>query len=291
MSYIKSINSILKLTRIEHSLMLIIAVLSGEFLSFGKLPNITILLLSLITPIFISMASFAINDYFDVDVDKLNKKNRPLVTGELRKDSALYITIICLVIGVMASFFINTYAFLIAIIFGILAMLYSYKLKELFLLGNLYIGFSMAIPFIYGNFVVSNILEFNIVIVSSMIFISGVAREIHGTIRDYDGDRKRKVLSLPHLIGIIPSAMIAAILYLAAIAISIFIFFSVKPFYNVIYLLLILITDILLLYTSFGYIIKRDKKFYSLSRNISLAAMSIALIAIFIASLSIGVIT
>ncbi len=288
MPYIKSI---LKLTRIEHSIMLVIAVLSGEFLSLGKLPNITILLLSLITPIFISMASFAINDYFDVDVDKLNKKNRPLVTGELSKSSAVYITIICLIIGVMASFFINEYAFFIAIIFGVLAMLYSYKLKELFLLGNLYIGFSMAIPFIYGNFVVSNILGFNIVIVSSMIFISGVAREIHGTIRDYEGDRKRKVLSLPHLIGIIPSAIVAAILYFVAIATSIFIFFNVKPFYNIIYLLLILITDLILLYISFGYIIKKDKKFYSFSRNISLVAMSIALIAIFIASLSIGLIS
>ena len=287
MPYIKSI---LKLTRIEHSIMLVIAVLSGEFLSFGKLPNIAILLLSLITPILISMASFAINDYFDVDVDKLNKKNRPLVTGELSKDSAIYITVICLVVGVMASFFINTDAFLIAIIFGVLAMLYSYKLKELFLLGNLYIGFSMAIPFIYGNFVVSNILGFNIVIVSSMIFISGVAREIHGTIRDYEGDRKRKVLSLPHFIGIIPSAVVAAILYFTAIAISIFIFFNVKPFYNIIYLLLILITDLLLLYISFGYMLKKNKKFYDFSRNISLAAMSIALVAIFIASLSIGVI-
>ena len=253
MPYIKSI---LKLTRIEHSIMLVIAVLSGEFLSLGKLPNITILLLSLITPIFISMASFAINDYFDVDVDKLNKKNRPLVTGELSKSSAVYITIICLIIGVMASFFINEYAFFIAIIFGVLAMLYSYKLKELFLLGNLYIGFSMAIPFIYGNFVVSNILGFNIVIVSSMIFISGVAREIHGTIRDYEGDRKRKVLSLPHLIGIIPSAIVAAILYFVAIATSIFIFFNVKPFYNIIYLLLILITDLILQYIFNKNIIK-----------------------------------
>ncbi|MGC8479788.1 MAG: UbiA family prenyltransferase [Candidatus Micrarchaeia archaeon] len=285
MNFTRRLKGVLRLTRIEHSIMLVVAVLAGELLTLGKLPSILILAFSLITPIFISMASFAINDYFDVEVDKLNKKKRPLVTGEITKNEAIYITIICLFIGVFTSLFINIYAFLIAVIFGALAMLYSYKLKELPILGNLYIAFSMAIPFIYGDFVVKNTLVLSIYIVSIMIFLSGVAREIHGTIRDYEGDRKRNVVSLPHLIGIKPSAVIAAILYLIAVLISAYLFLNLNQFQNFAYLFLIAITDIILIYVSVGYIIKKSKKFYDFSRNISLVAMSIALVAIFITAI------
>ncbi|HUB92789.1 MAG TPA: UbiA family prenyltransferase, partial [Candidatus Saccharimonadales bacterium] len=68
--------AVLKLTRIEHSIMLVIAVLAAELIAKG-LPSLPILVLSLIAPVFISMAAFAINDYFDLKVDKINKKMRP----------------------------------------------------------------------------------------------------------------------------------------------------------------------------------------------------------------------
>ena len=284
--FAKKIKAMLRLTRIEHSAMLVLAVLAGELLASGKLPSIPILIASLVTPIFISMSSFAINDYFDIEVDTANKKTtRPLVSGELKPKEALYITYITLFIGVFASLFINLYAFTIAVIFGALAMLYSYKLKELLLLGNLYIAFSMAIPFVYGNFVVSNLMMLNVLLVSSMIFISGVAREIHGTIRDYEGDKKRGVVSLPMITGKKLSSLIAGVLYIIAILLSAYLFFYIKPFYNIFYLILIFITDIILFYVTVGYMIKVNKKFYSLSRNLSLAAMGLALIAILLSSI------
>ncbi|MEM3228556.1 MAG: hypothetical protein QW549_03130, partial [Candidatus Micrarchaeaceae archaeon] len=71
------IGAILRLTRIEHSVMLIIAVVAAELIASRSLPDYFVLALSLITPIFISMASFAINDYFDIETDRLNKKSRP----------------------------------------------------------------------------------------------------------------------------------------------------------------------------------------------------------------------
>ncbi len=284
------LKSILKLTRIEHSIMLLFAVLAGELLALGTLPVLPVLVASLITPVFISMASFAINDYFDVDVDKANKKkDRPLVNGELSKETALYVTGISLFIGIFTSLFINMYAFAIALLFGALAMLYSYKLKELLFLGNLYIAFSMAIPFIYGDFVVSKSLTLNVLLVSVMIFLSGVAREIHGTIRDYEGDKKRRVYSLPRVIGKKTSAVIAAVLYFAAILLSIYLFLYIGPFYGMVYLILIAITDLILLYVAVGYLIKKSPEFYLLSRNLSLVAMGVALVAILLAPLTVGI--
>ncbi len=278
------IKAVLRLTRIEHSLMLVIAVIAAEMIAKG-IPSLPILALSLITPIFISMASFAINDYFDFEVDKANKKGRPLVTGELKPVDALCITAISLIIGIGASAFINIGAFAIALAFGMLALLYSYRLKGIALLGNAYIAFSMAIPFVFGSYVVSQAIGINIIMVSVMIFLSGIAREIHGTIRDIRGDSQaRNIRSLPRIIGVAASAYSALIAYLVAIGISAYLFFAVAPFRgSAVFALLIGITDIMLLYTGIGFITRHNQRFYNLSRNVSLAAMGLALVAILLA--------
>ncbi len=276
------IKAILKLTRIEHSIMLIIAVLASELISSRTLPSYFILILSFITPIFISMGSFAINDYFDIEVDRLNKKTtRPLVNGSISLKSAFYIAIASFIIGVFASLFISSGAFAIALVFAILAFLYSYKLKEMFLIGNMYIGLSMMIPFIYGSYVASYTISYPIIIISITVFVSGLAREIHGTIRDYRGDRKRGVKSLPKYIGVYYSAIISALLHLIAIILSIYLFFIKGAFYNnIFYIISIGIIDIMLIYVSIIYLRKklRTQKLFNKSRNLSLAAMGIALL-------------
>jgi len=271
--------AVFRLTRIEHSAMLVIAVLAAEVI-VGKSIPLAKILLSLISPVLISMGAFAINDYFDIEVDKLNKKNRPLVTGVLKPKDALYITAVSMLVGVIASAAINAYCFAIAAIFAVLAVSYSYKLKEMLLLGNAYIAFSMAIPFIFGNYVSVSSLYMSIAVISTMIFISGMAREIHGTIRDYSGDIKiRAARTLPTVAGVKGSAVTALILYLIAIAISIYIFFYIAPFkFNMLYAFIVGLSDLLLLYVAIGYIYK-GRKFYDRARNISLAAMALALLA------------
>lgn len=280
------VKAILRLTRIEHSIMLVIAVLAAEMIAKG-LPSIPVLVFSLITPIFVSMAAFAINDYFDLKVDRINKKNRPLVTGELKQVHAIYITLACLIIGILASLMINFDAFIIAVVFGVLALLYSWRLKGVVLLGNAYIAFSMAIPFIFGSYVVSNTVGSSIILVSLMIFLSGMAREIHGTVRDLKGDSvARNLHTLPKAIGISASAWLALLIYLAAIFLSVYLFFYVAPFaYNLLFALLIGTADLMLLYTGIGFISRHDQRFYDQARNISLAAMALALIAVLLVPL------
>ncbi len=280
--------SLAKLTRIEHSFMLVVAVLAGELIS-GRLPALVPLLLSFITPIFISMGSFAINDYFDVESDRLNKRyDRPIVSGKITKKEALFVASASFATGMIASAFINAYAFIIAVVFGLLAILYSYRLKDLLLLGNIDIALSMAIPFIYGNFVVSSSLTPNIILISFVVFLSGLAREIHGMIRDYEGDKKaRKTKNLIRYFGDKKSAYMAFVLYMEAIAISIFMFFYEKPFlFNIAYIAPILVVDSMLIYVSYAYLFKKGVSFYRFTRNLSLGAMALAIFAYLVAAIA-----
>ncbi len=281
--------AVLKLTRIEHSAMLVVAVVAAELLAkTGSLPGPFALAMSLVAPIFISMGSFALNDYFDIDVDKLNKRrDRPLVNGSLKPAEAAGISALSFAIGVAASAFINPYAFWIALAFALLAIAYSYRLKEVLLVGNVYIAFTMAIPFIFGDYVVSTTLAPAIAPICVMVFLSGLGREIHGTIRDYSGDVKvRNARTLPKAIGTESAAWVALALYVVAIAISAYLFVSIAPFKaNAVYGVMVLVSDALLFYYGAGYLRKSTREFYDTARNATLAAMAFAVFAILLAPL------
>jgi geranylgeranylglycerol-phosphate geranylgeranyltransferase len=284
------IAAFLRLTRIEHSIMLVLAVLAAELIA-GHVTLGIPFVASLVTPILVSMGSFAINDYFDVEADRANGfTNRPIVSGQISKKAAFNSAIALLVLGALVSALINVYALVIAIIFAALAFLYSYRLKDVLLVGNIYIAFSMVIPFIYGDFVVSKSLTLPIFLVSIVIFLSGLAREIHGMIRDHEGDSKvRGSRNMLHYMSQRGAGLVAMVLYLEAIAISVYMFlFHYLPFYhNIVYIVPIALTDIMLAYLAFGELsVKRDRKrFHKLARNLSLAAMTIALLAYLAAAL------
>lgn len=269
-----------KLTRIEHSLMLIVAVVAGELLA-GGIPPIKILLLGLITPFFVSMSAFAINDYFDVKADTVNKRlERPLVSGALSKKEASAAAILFMFVGLVASFFISTAAFTIAVAFGVLGFLYSYKLKDIVLIGNIYVAFTYLIPFVYGSVVVSGGVNFNIILISFIVFLAGLAREIHGMVRDIQGDAlARKTQNLVKILGAYRSSSLAFILYMESIALSFYLFFFRVPFqYNLVYILPVLAGNLMFFYVARGYLIKNDRKFFDFARNISLLGMGVGLL-------------
>ncbi|MCW6159961.1 MAG: UbiA family prenyltransferase [Candidatus Micrarchaeales archaeon] len=279
------LSAVVKLTRIEHSLLLIIAVVAAELIS-GGIPQLPIFALSLVTPFFVSMGAFAINDYFDVETDRANRRtDRPIVSGAISRSGAYYVAIVSFAIGIIASAFINMYAFVIALLFAVLAYLYAERMKDMLLVGNVYVAFSMVIPFIFGNIVVSDTISISIVLISFIVFSSGLAREIHGMIRDRSGDIKvRGARNLIRYIGVKKSATIALILYVEAIGIGIFLFFYDYPFkYNFLYLILVTIANLMFAYVAFGYMNKDNRRFFDLSRNLSLAGMGIALVAFLLA--------
>ncbi len=277
--------SVLRLTRIENSAMLIIAILSAEILA-GGLPGIKLIAFSLVTGVFLSMSAFAINDYFDVDVDRANGRDRPLVKGSLNSDTALFVAVGSMLIGIASSLFINTYCILIAIIFGTLSILYSYKLKEMPLIGNAYVALAMAIPFIFGDYVVSSQIATSIIIVFFLVFLSGLAREIDGTVRDYKGDSRRGARTLPMVIGKSQSAYIALALYIAAVILSVYLFTNVMPFLgNLLYAVLIAVSDIMILYSGMIFVLGISNR-YERVRKISLASMALALVCIFASTLA-----
>lgn len=271
--------------------MFAIAVLIGEIVVLGQVPDFTLLiLLSLLVPIFSEMGSFALNDYLDVDSDRLNKKTeRPLVRGAIKPEFAFKFAWFAFIFSTVLAFFINIHAFVIALVFNALAILYNYKLKDMPLLGNIYIAFTMAIPFVFGNFVVSSRLRVISLVLAMLGFISGLAREIVKSIQDVEGDlRARKAQTLPIVIGRKNASVFAVIFYIMFIPLSYTPFLyglkmSVIPMVLVFIGNLGILYNILLVYKAIHESDKSSKGYLRKARNVTLVALFIGLIGYLVA--------
>ncbi len=276
-----------KLVRFEHAIMLAIAVIIAEIITLGWIPPLeTIFFLSMLVPIFAEMGSFALNDYFDVEVDRINGMfERPLVKGTIAPRTALYLSALFFAISIIAGFLINEAAFIIALFFNAFAIAYNWKLKDLPLIGNLFIATTMAIPFIFGGYVYSASPPPVIWDIALLGFIAGLAREIVKSVEDMKGDIKaRKSKTLPVLIGRGPSLFVASMLFL------LFIPLTIVPFVTSLSLgfasgFFLFLADVSILILALYLLYARREKTFSIVRKYSLGALFCGLLALLLASM------
>ncbi|MEW6329279.1 MAG: UbiA family prenyltransferase [Candidatus Micrarchaeota archaeon] len=272
------LKSLLQLTRVEHSFMLVLAVWIGETIALGAFPNAQLALMSALPPFFVGLASFAINDYFDYASDKINRRiDRPLVRGAVTPAEARAIALACLAIGIVSSFF-NQYAFVLVLLFSLLACFYSYKLKDLPLLGNIYIAMSMAVPFVYGGAVASASVGGEILMLCTIAFVAGLAREVMKSVQDVEGDKlARRSLTLPVLIGNKNSIFVSSLFYLLAIALSFLPYARGAYAQNFSYILPVLAADFLLFHIVVRTARDASKQALRAARGTSLLALGLGL--------------
>ena len=289
----KKFKAVWQLVRLEHGVMIFIAILIGSIIAQKTLgitgfPPVDKLVLTFFTALFLEASTFALNDYYDLEIDRKNKRDdRPLVRGDLSPKTALYLFFIFFPLGIICSYFVNYTCFAIALITALFAILYDAKLKKIKLLGNFYIAYVMAIPFIFGGAAVLEEIRFSIeipqviFIIALIAFLTGSGREIMKDVMDFTGDKEEGVKSFPRYIGIRKSNIVAACFYIVAIFLSLLPFFMRRfeiYYYNYFYLIVVLITDIILLVISLQLFFKKDVNM-KLHRKTTLIAIFIGLIA------------
>jgi 4-hydroxybenzoate polyprenyltransferase len=271
----------IKLARAEHGLLTAIAVIIGEIIAAKGFCSGFIY--PAIGPALITLAAFVTNDYFDYETDKANKRrDRPLVSGKIKKKDALAAAVFFYCAGLLATMF-HPIAFLIALIYAVFSVAYTPLLKKKPLVGNVYIASTMAIPFIYGNVVVSGILAQEIVLLSSIAFLSGVGREFLNTLRDVKGDKKIGAMTLPMFVGAKATVLLASLLILAAVFLS-FIPLQEKIVYS--YLIPVIVADALFVYAVLIALLRQDVASLKKCRNLTLMALFFGLVAFLALALS-----
>jgi len=148
----KKVKAIWELMRLEHGIMIAVAIVIGAYIAQQRLPEWDVFVFTFCTALFLEASTFALNDYLDVDIDKKNKRtDRPLVRGDLSPKTALLFFAVLFPLGIISSYFVNLTCFLIALITALFAVFYDTVLKKVKLLGNFFIAYTMAIPFVFGG--------------------------------------------------------------------------------------------------------------------------------------------
>jgi len=277
-----------ELMRLEHGVMIAVAILIGSVIAAQQVPSFKIFLFTFCTALFLEASTFALNDFYDIDIDKKNKRNdRPLARGDLSPKTALGLFFVLFPLGIICSYFVNLTCFFIALITALFAIMYDVILKKIKLVGNFFIAYTMAIPFIFGGAAVLQesgvtlTLSPGVFIITLIAFLAGSGREIMKDVMDFSGDRQQGVTSFPTYLGIQKSQRLAALFFIAAVILSFLPFIS--PSYaiyyqNYYYLGTVLMTDCLLIYTSVVLFLREAPQLIY-HRKLTLVALMIGLIA------------
>ncbi|HEY5558072.1 UbiA family prenyltransferase [Acetobacterium sp.] len=240
----KKVRGLIELIRPELPFAAGVCVIIGEIIAFGGFPSFQNLFLGFMWGFFLSSPAMIINDYFDIEVDKINSPNRPLPSGLIQPAAAIALAVVTTLIGMAVSAFIGMTAVLLYIIFWLVGFLYNWKLKEMGLLGNLLVSSSVAITFILGSIAVGEPWNKTVWILSLMVFLFDLGEEIAADAMDIEGDKKRDIKSIAILIGKKNALRISALLFVLMIIVSL-----LPVFLNLLgisYFIIISITDILI---------------------------------------------
>ena len=252
----KKIIAIIRITRPINVIITFLSIVIAAFICSSGKTEVIKIIYAAVSGALAAAAGNIINDYYDIDVDKINRPDRPLVSKIIMPGEAVFLFIAFAAVSLFISCFINQTAFLIDLFALALLFFYSYKLKRTALLGNFAVAFLTGLAFIYGGVSVNN-LKFAY-IPALFAFLINLVREVVKDMEDIEGDKSAGVQTFPYLYGFKRSKQI--ILFVSALLIaSTFIPFIFR-FYRIEYFIIIMALVNPLLIYSLKLLFKDDSK-------------------------------
>ncbi len=173
-------------------------VLTTAFL--GEMHQVGTLVLLILSVISINGGGNIINDIYDLEIDRVNRPNRPLPSGAMTVSSARIYLIMLFGLGVLLSWLISVNTFIIAGPISISVLIaYSARLKRMPLIGNLAVSFMLGLAFIYVGSAFHNIGD--TLVMAALAFGFTLIREIVKDLEDMQGDARDNAKTLPLLWG------------------------------------------------------------------------------------------
>ena len=236
------------LTRPLNVLIGMLSIFMGAFITGTISPLMHVLLASLSGGLIAGGAN-VINDYYDVEIDKINKPRRPIAAGNISPAEGFIYSILLYSAGIVVGWFVNWQAFAIALFSSLLLFFYSARLKRTVLYGNLAVSLVTALAFIYGGVAV-NRLGFAI-IPAVFSFFYHLGREIIKDAEDIEGDLKNNIKTFPIKYGKVAALRLASFIYILLIFIT-FIPYLLNIFGLYYLVIVVFVVNAVVVYTLFA---------------------------------------
>ena len=177
-----------------------VCVFAGMIIS-GQKVSLLNSLLGVLTGFFLSGTAMITNDYWDLEVDRINHPNRPLPSGRITVRELWIIATVFSILGLTSAFFLGHAAFAFSIFVWVIGILYNWKYKESGLLGNIMVSTSVASTFILGGIANGGLYSGLVWVFGIIAFVFDLAEEIASDVMDMEGDAKRGSKSIARIRG------------------------------------------------------------------------------------------
>ena len=251
--------------------------------------------LMLVSNVFIAAAGYIINDYFDVNIDQINKPTKVVVGAYISRRWVIFWHLILSVFAIYISTIVFPFksywhihlSNLLAIL---LLWFYSTTFKKNFLIGNIIISiltaWSIAVVY-FSKLTIQEILHPNItdianfkfakltLLYSAFAFILTLVREALKDLEDMEGDEKFGCTTLPIKWGLKPTKVYLSVWLIVVIAVLLIIQLVVIPFgwwWSALYCLVFIVSPLVIV------LIKLPKSFTNKHFNESSTWVKVAML-------------
>jgi len=208
----KKINGFLNLIRYNNILPTTLLCFTGAWIVNPSIYNLfhsKDFIVSTVDTLIVMSNSMIINDIYDIDIDRVNNKSKPLVTGEIKIGEAIVAFFFLLFVSEALSFyFLPENLQTVVILANIFINIYTPFLKKIPIVKNISCALLVSFSVFFTGLSAStgqiltdnaNFTLFSIII--NMIFLGSLSNEIVLDIRDMEGDRLNNIYTIPVIFG------------------------------------------------------------------------------------------
>lgn len=203
-------------------LLFVYAIVNPIFRDAGVMPNLHgwVLFLLITASVFIAAAGYIINDYFDLDIDLINKPDKLVVAKVISRRWVIVWHLLLSTIGILLSLYIDLTTNVRLLVFFnagcvLLLFFYSISLKKKLLAGNILISLLTAwVILVISWCESSNLLKSAAIgsytekitritfLYAGFAFVISLVREVVKDMEDIEGDRRYGCTTMPIAWGI-----------------------------------------------------------------------------------------
>lgn len=266
-----------KIIRPINCTMMGLAVVVGGVIASGSFNLDPRLFYGSLTGFFLAGVINVLNDIHDLELDRINRPERPLPSSEIKVRPAAAWASVLLAIGLASASLVSAVCLAFAGIAALLGALYNRSIKRTGLPGNVVVAAIVSLPFVYGWLAVGDGDRPLLWLFFTTAFCAILGREVLKGMADVEGDSQKGIRTIAVAKGMRKAAFAATGLFIVAILLS-FLPLLMK-LVSLIYLPLIIPTDVGFLFSSAKITRDPSPQTAYVEKKRALAWMALALFA------------
>ncbi|WP_049987964.1 geranylgeranylglycerol-phosphate geranylgeranyltransferase [Halobellus rufus] len=196
-----TLRGLLDLTRPGNAVAAGVLTFTGAFVAAGLDSSVVAVVASVAATVFATAAGNAVNDYFDRDIDRINRPDRPIPRGAVSARGAGAFSVALFLGAIVAALALPLLAIAIAVVNLLALLAYTELFKGLPGVGNVVVAYLTGSTFLFGAAAVGQLTDVAVLVLFALAALATLTREIVKDVEDLAGDREEGLRTLPIVVG------------------------------------------------------------------------------------------